>query len=281
MEVAVVNPELVGAMRESLPELAVWFRTHQVNIFGAIALLAVGLLLGLLLRKIVAKLVRALGRMVPERLLRHGAARPSLKREAADGVGLIVFWAVFLFFVAAAANLLGLPVLGASLAAIGAYVPRLVGAALIVVAGIVIGNLARETATAAAAAAGSPFALAIGQIVRGAILVAAGLLAVAELGIDITLLTAILSVTLLAVLGAFALAFGLGSREAVSNIIGAHYVRQTFEIGQRIRIGEIEGTIAAITGTSVILQSTEGQVVIPARLFNETVAMVVTPGGVG
>ncbi|HUF27384.1 MAG TPA: mechanosensitive ion channel domain-containing protein [Gemmatimonadaceae bacterium] len=275
------NPELVGAMRESLPELAAWFRVHQMKLLGAAVLLAAGLLLGLLLREVVSRLIRAVGRIVPERLLRHGVPRPSLKREAADGIGLVVFWAVFLFFVAAAVNLLGLPVLGASLAAIVAYVPRLIGAALILVAGLLIGNLAREAAAAAAAAAGSPFALAIGQIVRGAILVAAGLLAVAELGIDITLLTAILSVTLLAVLGAFALAFGLGAREAVSNIIGAHYVRQTFEIGQRVRIGEIEGTIAAITATSVILQSAQGRVVIPARLFSETVAMVLTPGGVG
>ena len=108
---------------------------------------------------------------------------------------------------------------------------------------------------------------------------AAVLIAVAELGIDIALLTALLSVMLLAVLGAFSLAFGLGAREAVSNIIGAHYVRQTFEIGRQVRIGDVEGTIAAITATSVIMQSPGGQVVIPAKLFNETMSVLVTRGG--
>ena len=273
------NLELVAAVRESLTELATWGRAHQVKLLGAVALLILGWLLALLMRAVVSRLVRALGRIVPDRLLRHGLPRPSLKREVADVIGLIVFWAVVLFFVAAAANMLGLPVLGASLAGIGLYVPRLIAAGLIVLAGLVIGNLARDASTAAAAAAGSPFAPAIGQIVRAAILVAASLIAVAELGIDITLLTAILSVALLAVLGAFSLAFGLGARDAVSNIIGAHYARQTFEIGRQVRIGDVEGTIAAITATSVIVQSSAGQVVIPAKLFNETMEVLMTPGG--
>lgn len=272
------NPELVVAIRESLSELVAWLRTHQLKLLSAAVLLALGWLVGILMRVVVSRLLRALGRMVPGRLLRHGLPRPNLEREVSDVIGLIAFWAVVLFFVAAAANVLGLPLLGTSLAGIGLYVPRLVAAVLIVIAGLIIGNLAREAATAAAAAAGTPFAPAVGQIVRAAILLAAFLMAVAELGIDITLLTAILSVTLLAVLGAFSIAFGLGAREAVSNIIGAHYARQNFEVGRQVRIGEVEGTIAAITATSVIVQSAAGQVVIPAKLFSETTAMLVTPG---
>lgn len=272
------NPELVGVVRESLNELVAWVRGHQLNLLGAAALLALGWVLGLLMRAIVSRVFHALGRMVPGRLLRRGLPRPTIEREVSDIIGLIVFWAVVLFFVAAAANLLGLPVLGASLSGIGLYAPRILAAVLIGVAGLVIGNLARDAATAAAAAAGTPFAPAIGQIVRAGIMVAAGLIAVAELGIDITLLTAILSVTLLAVLGAFSIAFGLGARGAVSNIIGAHYVRQTFEVGQRVRIGDIEGTIAAITSTSVVLQAPAGQVVVPARLFSETTSMLVSGG---
>ena len=270
------NPDLVVAVRESLVELSTWLRAHQLKLLSAAVLLALGWVVGLLMRAVVSRIFRALGRVMPGRLRRQGLPRPDFERKISDLIGLIVFWAVVLFFVAAAANVLGLPVLGASMTGIGLYVPRLIGAVLIVVAGLIIGNLAREGTTAAAGATGTAFAPAIGQIVRAAILVAAVLIALAELGIDITLLTAILSVTLLAVLGAFSLAFGLGAREAVSNIIGAHYVRQTFEIGRQVRIGEVEGTIAAITATSVIVQAPGGQVVIPAKLFNESISVLVT-----
>ncbi len=272
-------PQLVAVVRESLNELVAWVRSHQLNLLGAALLVALGWVLGLLMRALVARVLRALGRMLPGHLRLRGLPRPAAERQISDVIGLIVFWSVVLFFVAAAANLLGVPVLGGALAGIGSHVPHLIAAVLIMVAGLVIGNLARDGVTAAAAAAGTPFAPAMGQIIRAAILVAAGLLAVAELGVDITLLTAILSVTLLAVLGAFALAFGLGARGAVSNIIGAHYVRQTYDVGQRVRIGDTEGTVAAITSTTVVLQTPGGQVVIPAKLFGETVSVLVTPGG--
>ena len=53
---------------------------------------------------------------------------------------------------------IGLPELGASVAGLGYYVPRLLGAVLVVVVGLVVGHLARDAVTAAAAAPGASFA---------------------------------------------------------------------------------------------------------------------------
>ena len=271
--------ELMALVRDSLAELTAWLRVQQPRLLGALALLAFGWLLAFVMRLLASRLVHALGKMVPGRMLRRGLPQITIERQVSDIIGLVVFWAVLLFFAAAAADALGLAVLSTSLAGLGFYLPRLVGAVLIAVFGLVIGNLAREAVTAAAAAAGAPVAATVGQVVRAAILVAAGLIAVAELGIDITLLTAILSVTLLAVLGAFSLAFGLGARTAVSNIIGAHYLRQTFQAGQQVRFGDVEGTIAAITATTVVVRVPGGEMVIPARQFSEAASMLVTSGG--
>jgi small-conductance mechanosensitive channel len=271
--------ELVAGVRESLAGLFAWLRVQQPRLAGAAGLLVVGWLLALLMRMLASRLITALGRMVPQRMLRRGLPQLTIERQVSDIIGLVVFWAVLLFFLAAAADTLGLPVLSTSLVGFGFYVPRLIGAILIAVFGLILGNLAREAVTAAASAAGAPFAAAVGQITRAAILIAAGLIAVAELGIDITLLTAVLSVTLLAVLGAFSLAFGLGARTAVSNIIGAHYLRQTFKIGEEVRFGEIEGTITNITSVSVIVRVPDGEMVIPAKQFSEAASMLKTPGG--
>jgi small-conductance mechanosensitive channel len=272
--------QLIAAVRDSFTELTGWLRAQQPKLLGAAALLVFGWLLALLMRVLATRLIHALGSMLPGRLLQRGLPQLTIERQVSDIIGLVVFWAVLLFFVAAAADALGLPVLSTSLAGFGFYLPRLIGAILIVVFGLILGNLSREAVTAAAAASGAPLAATVGQIVRAAVLVAAGLIAVAELGIDITLLTAILSVTLLAVLGAFSIAFGLGARTAVSNIIGAHYLRKTFETGQQVRFGQFEGTIAAITATAVVVRVRGGQVVVPAKQFTEDVSMLVTPGGV-
>ena len=271
--------QLMSGVRESLTELTRWTIAQQPRLFSAAALLVAGVGLALLFRLLAVRLMRALERVVPGRGLRGGPPRLTIDRRISDIVGLIVFWTVLLFFIAAAADTVGLPLLGASVSGLGFYVPRLLGAVLVVVIGLIVGNLARDAVTATAAAAGAPFAAAVGQIVRVAILVAASLIAVGQLGIDITLLTAILSVMVAAVLGAFALAFGLGARTAVSNIIGAHYLRQTFQAGHTVRFGAIEGTVAAITSTAVVIRVPDGQVVIPAKQFSESVSMLVTGGG--
>lgn len=271
--------QLIAGMRESVTELSAWLRIQQPKLIGASTLLLVGWLLALLLRLVATRLIHALGRMVPGRMLRRGLPQPTIERQISEIIGLIVFWAVLLFFLAAAADTLGLPVLSTSLAGLGFYLPRLLGALLIAIVGLILGNLAREAVTATASAAGAPLAAAIGQVVRAAILGAAILIAVAEIGIDITLLTAILSVTLLTLLGSLSLAFGLGARTAVSNIIGAHYLRQTFDVGQQVRFGEVRGTISAITATAVVVRVQDGEVVIPAKHFTETTSMLVLPGG--
>ncbi len=271
--------ELIAGVRDSFAGLVVWLRAQQPRIAGAGGLLLAGWLLALLMRLLASRLLTALSRMLPQRLLRRGLPQLTMERQVSHIVGLVIFWGVLLFFVAAALDTLGLPVLSTSLAGFGYYLPRVLGAILIAVVGLILGNLAREAVTTTASAAGAPFAVAMGQIIRAAIFIAAGLIAVAELGIDITLLTAILSVTLLAVLGAFSLAFGLGARTAVSNIIGAHYVRQTFKIGEEVRFGEVEGTISAITTVSVIVRVRDGEVVVPAKQFSESISMLKMPGG--
>lgn len=271
--------QVLAGVRDAFSDLIAWLRIQQPKLLGAAALLVVGWVLALVLRMLASRLVHALGRLVPRHLLRRGSPQSTLDRQVSDIVGLVVFWAVLLFFLAAAADTLGLSVLSTSLTGLGFYVPRLLGAILIAVFGLILGNLARDGVTAAASAAGAPFAVAVGQIARASILVAAGLIAVAQMGIDITLLTALLSVTLLAVLGAFALAFGLGARTAVSNIIGAHYLRQTLEVGHHVRLGETSGTITAITATTVVVRTPEGDVVIPAKHFSEGLTTLVLPGG--
>ena len=56
---------------------------------------------------------------------------------------------------------------------------------------------------------------------------------------------------------------------AIANIIGSHYMRQAFEVGQQVRISGVEGTIADLTATTVVLDGPEGRLIVPAKLFSE------------
>jgi len=269
-----MQTELTSNVQESISDVGQWFAANQPRLITAAVLLGLGLVLAFLLRMLAIRIVSALERAVPGRAFRTSIPGVVRERHVSEIVGVVVFWGVLFFFIATAANALGLELLSSVVTSLALFVPRVFAAVLIVVAGLVLGNLARGAVTATATGAGTSLGPGLGQVVRMAVIVAAVLIAVAELGVDIALLTAIFSVALAALLGGFALAFGLGARTAISNIIGSHYLRQTFELNQTVRIGGIEGTIAELTATSVILNVPDGRMIVPAKQFGEMPSML-------
>jgi small-conductance mechanosensitive channel len=175
-------------------------------------------------------------------------------------------------FVAAATDALGLPLLAAWLGAASNHLPRILLAVLIVIAGFVGGALARDAARAAAHAAGFGREALLGRLVQGLIVVVALITALDHVRVDIAFLTATLLIVVGALTGSVALAFALGARTAVSNIIACHYLQQTHRMGQLVRVGTVEGRIVEFTSGAVVLEGSEGRVLVPAKTFSESVS---------
>jgi hypothetical protein len=70
-------------------------------------------------------------------------------RAISDVLGVFVFWTIFLFFIAGATEALGLPVLSTWLTGVAFFLPRIVAALLIVLAGVLLANLAKDAVRAA------------------------------------------------------------------------------------------------------------------------------------
>ena len=91
-----------------------------------------------------------------------------------------------------------------------------------------------------------------------------------QLGIEISFLKATLLILFSALLLGASLAFGIGGRDLVANILSAHYVHRLYQVGQVVRVDGVEGRIVRIAETSVILECAEGDVSIPARVFADS-----------
>jgi len=90
------------------------------------------------------------------------------------------------------------------------------------------------------------------------------------------LLVVLTAVILGALLGGGALAFSLGARQMVSNLLAAQQLRQHYQVGDHIRIGELDGTVLEITARSVILETEEGRAQVPACQFDEQPCVVLS-----
>jgi hypothetical protein len=56
-------------------------------------------------------------------------------------------------------------------------------------------------------------------------------------------------------------------------------LQQSYELGSRIRVAGFEGRILAMTPQSVILETADGRVTLPGRIFSEEPVVLVTRAG--
>ena len=253
--VAAFLPELAGA---ALLVLAGW---------------VLGRILAWLARRAVTALVRRLGKRPS---LQHVMETSDAATQVPGVIGGFFFWVVFVFFVAAAMETLGLPVVTASLSRVAYYLPNVLVALVMVFAGLIAGKVVGSAVARAAARTGMAFGSAVGGTVRGMVILVAVVVALEQLGIKADILIIIVAVVVGTTLAGAGLAFGLGARTAVSNIIASHYVAQAYRVGQTVRVAGIEGKIIQATPTAVFVAGPHGRVMIPAKHFSEETSVLLT-----
>lgn len=269
-----------GTLAEALGRVTQTVLAYSPSILGFLALVIIGWVVAWVLRAITHGLAaRALQRLARMKRFRARFEQSDTYRATPVVVSRVVFWTVLLFFVAAAIEALGLPAVSRTLGVVTAYLPRILLGVLIVFVGVWTGEYVRSFLVQAAARAGIPQGDVVGRVAQTLVVFVGVIIAVEQVGIDSTVLVTILVTVFGITFGATALAFGLGARSAVSNIIAAHYVRKVYRVGDPVRIGDIEGHITEITQTAVLLNSPEGRVMVPTQRFNEEVSVLRRAGG--
>jgi hypothetical protein len=247
-------------------------------VFASAALLALaGWLLARLARYLATRGVAAvLTRLGTRPSLRGAIVSSGVATHVPAVIGGFAYWVVFLFFVAAALETLGLPVVTGALNRVAYYLPNVLAALLVVFGGVILGSLVRGAVARTAVSAGVDFGTAVGSLAQWTVVLVAVVVALEQVGIEAQVLIVIVAIVLGTTLAGAGLAFGLGARTAVSSIIASYYVAQSYRIGQLVRIGGIEGKIVQTTPTAVFLDTPQGRVLVPAKQFSEEVSVLVT-----
>ena len=260
--------ELVEAAAAFVPDLV-----------GAAFLFLVGWLLAISLRAMILRLGSGIDRMFYAFRDRFGQTQLELRWPISRILAHTVYWLVIVFFLAAVSKLLALPGLADIFSQILLYLPLLLVWAVVLLAVYMASGLAAGAVTRAARSSGLSNAGLLGRLARVFILTFAVIIVVSQLGIDVTLLVNVVTIATAVLLGGAAVAFGIGAGGIAGNIIAAHYVRQSYRVGQRVAVGSFQGEILEITRSAVILDAAEGRTMVPARLFNENVSVLVDREG--
>ncbi|MCX7062936.1 MAG: mechanosensitive ion channel [Gammaproteobacteria bacterium] len=239
------------------------------KLIGALLLLLVGWLIARLLRSIGTNVVMTVERVLSQSSIARTGASVKLPLISARLLGGILFWLVLLFFVTAATEVMGLGIFTSWLAQLVGYLPTVAAGGLIIIVGVLAARMARQLVEAAPIGEVRAQRELLGSMVQAVILITAILVGADQIGVRVTFVVIMAAVIVAALVGAAALAVSLASRSYVANLIGSHYLRQTYAIGQQVRVDGYEGKILEMSATSLVLETRDGRVSLPAKLFND------------
>jgi small-conductance mechanosensitive channel len=244
------------------------------SLLGALGILLLGWLVAGVLRWLVLRFGKGLDALLAALQRRTGREPVGFRWAFSHIVASLAFWMALLYAVIGASETLGLPALASWLRELIGYLPRILISGLILFIGYLLSAGIRDVIVTLATSAGFQHALSLGRLVAGLVVAFTLLLALAQLGLDVTLFENIITIAAGAIFGSAALAFGIGAGDSVRNIMAAHYVRKTYQTGQRVRVQGFEGEILELTPVAVVVETDEGSAVVPARVFLEQVALV-------
>ena len=265
MELDPWSQSLLGAMSALWAPIAAFIP----RLFGALLVVAVGFVVAKLLDTLLSKVLAKVGvdRLVAGTGVTKLLGRAGIRLPISALIGKIVYWFVLLIFLVSAAESLGLARVSATLDMLALYVPKVFGAGVILLVGVLLAQLVNGLVRGAAEGVGLEYASGLARIAQGLVIIIIISVAIGQLEVKTELLNYVIAIALISVGLAAALALGLGSRELVSQILAGIYVRELYEVGQRVRLdgSQLEGEIEEIGTAKTLLLTDEGELVSVAN----------------
>jgi small-conductance mechanosensitive channel len=227
----------------------------------ALVLVLLGFIVAKLLDTLLSKLLGKLGldRLMAGTGLTKILGRAGFQVPVSTLIGKIVYWFVLLIFLVSAAESLGLERVSATLDVLALYLPKVFGAALILLAGVLLAHLLSGLVRGAAEGVGLEYAHGLARLAQGLVIIISISVAIGQLEVKTDLLNNVIAIVLISVGLAVALALGLGSRGLASQILAGIYVRELYQVGQEIEVDGVKGQIEEIgtVKTSVLTDAGE------------------------
>lgn len=179
-----------------------------------------------------------------------------------------VFWLVLILAFALAARVLGV---GGDTSGLNdqfiRFLPQALVAFSIVVAshlaGLLAANILVQVSESIPADSLGP------RLLHGTIVAIGLVMGLQHIGVNITFITQLLLLLVAIIGGGLMLAFALGARRHVANLLARNELGR-LAIGEHVQLDNVEGTIVEIHSTAVDIATHQGVVSIPAARFAET-----------
>ncbi|MGB5942076.1 MAG: hypothetical protein WBG71_04290 [Leeuwenhoekiella sp.] len=252
-EIEVLFQRLIEKLLDIIPDILI-----------SLLVLILGYITARLVKYLVWKLFAYLGSLARRKFPRINFT------QAGTFLGTAIFWLILFSSVLLITDLLGLTVLTLWFQSIIHYIPNILAAILIVFAAIILGNLVSDALLSLGKRTGIKYSATLVRLIRFVLLLMAVVIALDQIGIEIALLINIIDIVLASLLFGAALAFGLGAKSSIGNILACYYLRKRYKVGDEVQVDDVKGIIIKFEATNLVIDNELGQITIPAKIFNES-----------
>ncbi len=227
------------------------------NIVGAVLIILIGWVAAKLLRGLTVKLLRVIGIVALGEKINFNETlkKVGIAKNLDQIIGGLVYYIVLLVFLVSASEVLGLKVVLDTLNSFIAYLPHVLGAFLILVIALYLAKVIKDAVASTSSTLNIAYAGALSSFLEVMIIGFGIMMALTELGLDMTVFTANITVIIAGMVLAIALSIGLGSRTIMSNVLSRYYISQLYRVGDQVLLVGQKGTIIKITPVSVVLKT--------------------------
>ena len=222
-----------------------------------------------ILGKVTEKLVNRLDFAFNYISLSNQKKRKVVQSSYANILSKVVIVAIMLLTFQLCANIIGWNLLTNWIHNVTHYFPNVVSCLLIILTGFLLANITKSIVKKTAASIGIAQVDLLAQTSFFITVILFALIGIEQLGINITFITVFLVVSFGILLSGLTVAFSLGAKTTVENLLGAQYVKTHCRCGENISIDGVTGQIVDIKKTYIVLDTQNGRSIIPAKLFSE------------
>ncbi|QHI35801.1 Small-conductance mechanosensitive channel [Kordia antarctica] len=191
--------------------------------------------------------------------------KTDLKFNVTNVIVGFVKWIMFLVFLIVAVDIMEWQIVSIEIGKLLSYLPRLFSAIALFMIGLYIANFLKKAIKGVFESFDLNGTKIISNLVFYLIVIIVSITALNQAGIDTDIITKNLTIILGAFLGAIALGFGLGSKEVVGDLLRAFYTRKNYEVGQKIKFKDVQGSIESIDNITMTIKTAKGKIVLPIK----------------
>ncbi len=209
--------------------------TFLPTFFASVLIFIIGLFLARFLKKLTVRFLTSLKltRLFQMTGLEKFLTKAEIKIKIEEILGNLVKWLIIFVFFITAVNILGLQSVSVVLNSILGAVPRILSAAFILTAGVLLAGLIESLVKGSVAQLDLKLGRVAGKFASYLVVIFAILAAINELGIAQSLInTLFIGVVAMLALG-FGLAIGLGAKDLVAKILNEWYEKLKEEIRKK------------------------------------------------